>query len=97
MLETTEAISNSVVLYGVSHIKRTQTVGDENSVLRRMFGPKGKEVVAGGWRKLCNEDIHNIYSSPNIILGWGVRVPAGAGNFSLHHHVQTGSGANPAS
>jgi len=28
---------------------------------------------------------------------WGVRVPAGAGNFSLHHRVQNGSGANPAS
>jgi hypothetical protein len=27
----------------------------------------------------------------------GVRVPAGAGNFSLHHHVQTGSEAHPAS
>jgi hypothetical protein len=26
-----------------------------------------------------------------------VRVPAGAGNFSLHHRVQTGSGARPAS
>jgi hypothetical protein len=28
---------------------------------------------------------------------WGVRVPAWARNFSLHHHVQTGSGAHPAS
>jgi hypothetical protein len=27
----------------------------------------------------------------------GVRVPAGAGNFSLHRHVRTGSGAHPAS
>jgi len=27
----------------------------------------------------------------------GVRVPAGAGNFSLHHSVQTGSGSHPAS
>jgi hypothetical protein len=27
----------------------------------------------------------------------GVRVPAGAGNFSLHHRVQTGSGVHPAS
>jgi len=27
----------------------------------------------------------------------GVRFPAGAGNFSLRHHVQTGSGAHPAS
>jgi hypothetical protein len=28
--------------------------------------------------------------------GAGVRFPAGAGNFSLHHRVQTGSGAHPA-
>jgi hypothetical protein len=37
-----------------------------------------------------------------IALGYGldnrgVRVPAGAGNFSLYHRVQTGSGAHPAS
>jgi hypothetical protein len=40
-------------------------------------------------------------SSVGIALGYGlderVRFPAGAGNFSLHHHVQNGSGANPAS
>jgi hypothetical protein len=29
--------------------------------------------------------------------GYGVRFPAGAGNFSLHHRVQNGSGAHPAS
>jgi hypothetical protein len=29
--------------------------------------------------------------------GSGVRFPAGAGNFSLHHRVRTGSGAHPAS
>jgi hypothetical protein len=32
-------------------------VGAENSALRRMFGPKGNDVVAEGWRKLCNEDM----------------------------------------
>jgi hypothetical protein len=34
-------------------------------VVRRMFGPKRDEVT-GGWRKLYNE-IHNLYSSPNIV------------------------------
>jgi hypothetical protein len=29
--------------------------------------------------------------------GFGVRYPAGAGNFSLHHRVQAGSGVHPAS
>jgi hypothetical protein len=37
----------------------------ENRVLRRIFGPK-RAGVMGGWRKLCNE-LHNLYSSPNII------------------------------
>jgi hypothetical protein len=38
----------------------------ENRVLRRIFGPKRNEVI-GGWRKLHNMELHNIYSSPNII------------------------------
>jgi hypothetical protein len=38
----------------------------ENRVLRRIFGPKRDEVT-GGWRKLHNEELHNLYSSPNII------------------------------
>jgi hypothetical protein len=35
-------------------------------VLRRIFGPKRDEVT-GSWRKLHNEELHNLYSSPNII------------------------------
>jgi hypothetical protein len=38
----------------------------ENRVLRSKFGPKRDEVT-GGWRRLHNEDLHNLYSSPNII------------------------------
>jgi hypothetical protein len=38
----------------------------ENRVLRRIFGPKRDEVT-GGCRKLHNEELHNLYSSPNII------------------------------
>jgi hypothetical protein len=38
----------------------------ENWALRRIFGPKRDEVT-GGWRKLHNEDLHNLYSSPSII------------------------------
>jgi hypothetical protein len=39
----------------------------ENRVLRRIFGPKRDEVT-GGWRKLHNEELHNLYSSPSIII-----------------------------
>jgi hypothetical protein len=38
----------------------------ENRVLRRIFGPKRDEET-GGWRKLHNEVLHNLYSSPSII------------------------------
>jgi hypothetical protein len=38
----------------------------ENRVLRRTFGPKRDEVT-GDWRKLHNEELHNVCSSPNII------------------------------
>jgi hypothetical protein len=38
----------------------------ENKVLRRTLGPKRDEVT-GGWRKLHNEELHNLYSCPSII------------------------------
>jgi hypothetical protein len=38
----------------------------ENRVLRRILGPKRDEVT-GGRRKLHNEELHNLYSSPSII------------------------------
>jgi hypothetical protein len=38
----------------------------ENRVLRRIFGPKRDEAT-GEWRKLHSEELHNLYSSPDII------------------------------
>jgi hypothetical protein len=37
----------------------------ENSVLRRIFGPKRDEVT-GGWRNLRNKELSDLYSSPSI-------------------------------
>jgi hypothetical protein len=52
----------------------------ENRVLRRIFGPKRDEVT-GDWRKLHNGELHNLYSSPDIIrqiksrgMRWAVHV-----------------------
>jgi hypothetical protein len=38
----------------------------ENRVQRKIFGPKRDEVT-GGWRKLHNEELRDLYSSPSII------------------------------
>jgi hypothetical protein len=37
----------------------------ENRVLRRIFGPKWEED--GSWRKLHNDELHDLYSSPNVV------------------------------
>jgi hypothetical protein len=38
----------------------------ENLVLRRIFGPRRNEVT-GEWRRLHNEELNGLYSSPNIV------------------------------
>jgi hypothetical protein len=38
----------------------------ENRVLRRIFGPR-RDGVTGEWRKLHNEELHDLYSLPSII------------------------------
>jgi hypothetical protein len=39
----------------------------ENRMLRKIFEPKRDEVT-GGWGKLHNEKLHNLYSSPTVII-----------------------------
>jgi hypothetical protein len=60
-----------VVLYGCETRSLTFREEDklrvfENWVLRRIFGPK-RNGVMGEWRKVHNEELHNLYSSPSII------------------------------
>jgi len=42
----------------------------ENRVLRKIFGPK-RDDVRGEWRKLHNEEVNDLHSSPNIFRGEG--------------------------
>ena len=42
----------------------------ENIVLRRIFGPR-RDEVSGEWRRLHNEEINDLYFSPNIV--WVVK------------------------
>jgi hypothetical protein len=66
-VEFAETIILPVVLYGCALTLREKhrLRVFENRVLRRIFGSKRDEVT-GGWRKLRDEQLHNLYSSPNI-------------------------------
>jgi hypothetical protein len=55
-----------VVLYGCETWSLTVKGEHKLRVLRRIFGPK-RDGITGGWRKLHNEELQNLYSSPSII------------------------------
>ena len=51
----------------------------ENMVLRRIFGPR-KDEVTGEWRRLHNEELNDLYCSPNIVRGIKLRRMRWAGH-----------------
>jgi hypothetical protein len=66
-----KSIILSVVLYGCETLSLTLTKEHrlrafENRVLGRLFVPK-RDKVAGAWRELHNEELHDLYSSSSII------------------------------
>jgi hypothetical protein len=54
------------VQYGLTLREEHKPSVSENRVLRRIFGLK-RDGVTGEWRKLHNEELHDLYSSPSII------------------------------
>jgi hypothetical protein len=68
----------------------------ENRMLRRISGPR-REEVAGGWRRLHNEEFHNLYASPNTIrvinsrgMRWVGKVPR-MGEMGIVYEILVGN------
>jgi hypothetical protein len=81
-----------VVLYGCETLSLTlkeehRSRVFENRVLRRIFGPKRDEMT-GGWRKLHNEELHGLYSSPSNVRVIKARRMRWAGHVSRMGEVR---------
>jgi hypothetical protein len=82
----------TIILPALLHGCETWSLGlrkERRLRVLRIFGPKRDEVT-GHWRKLHNEELHNLYSSPSIIrmiMSVVVRaaVPIKAGPAASHH------------
>jgi hypothetical protein len=91
--KTYKTIILPLVLYGCETLSLTlreeHRLGVfENRVLRRIFGPRRDEVT-GGWRKLHNEELHGLHSSPSIVRVIKVRRIRWAGHVARMGEVNT--------
>jgi hypothetical protein len=65
----------------------------ENRVLRKIFGPK-RDQVTGEWTKLHNEELSDLYSSPNIVWVIKSRITRWAGHVARMATVEVYGGKN---
>jgi hypothetical protein len=66
-MEAVPSFKTSVITYqNIWHHNRHRLRVQENRALRRIFASE-REEMTGGWRKRHNEELHGLYSSPNII------------------------------
>jgi hypothetical protein len=84
-----------VVLYGCETLSLTLREEHrlrvfENRVLRKIYGPKRDEVT-GDWRKLHNDELHGLYSSPSIVRVIKARRMRWAGHVARIEEVRGGN------
>jgi hypothetical protein len=65
-MESRQSVPYGCETWSVTVTERNRLRVFEKRVMRRIFGPKRKEV-AGGWRKLHNEELHNLCTSPDVV------------------------------
>jgi hypothetical protein len=63
----------------------------ENRVLRRIFGPK-RDKETGEWRKICNEELNDLYPSPSVVRVIKLRRIGRAGCAARMRRVQVYTG-----
>ena len=67
MIKIHKTIILPIVLYGCENWSLTLKEERRLRVLRKIFGPK-RDKVTGEWRKLHDDELNNLYTSPNFVM-----------------------------